>query len=65
MKITKKFVVEVQFDDSLADEEGIAVALDTLVETATSTPGILDDCGQVTVGEFFPAGYVNPLEGLV
>ena len=49
-----KFVVEVEYDPAITDPESLASALDTLVETATSTPGILGDCGDPAIGEFIP-----------
>jgi len=51
---TAKFIVEVGYDDSITDPESLVSALDTLVETALSFPGILDDYGNPAVGEFFP-----------
>ena len=49
-----KFTLEVEFDPEITDEDSVASALDTLMETALSTPDILDDCGNPKVGEFFP-----------
>ncbi len=48
-----KFTVEVEYDPAKTDPESLASALDTLMETALSTPGIFDDYGNPTVGEFF------------
>jgi hypothetical protein len=40
----------VTFDDQKTDLDSVASALDTLMETALSTPGILDEYGVVEVG---------------
>ena len=45
---------EAGYDDDCTDPDALAVALDTLMETAASTPGILDEYGDVKIGEFFP-----------
>jgi hypothetical protein len=37
--------IEVRYDPKLTDPEGLAAALDRLLETALSTPGILDEYG--------------------
>lgn len=47
------FVLEVQYDETKTDAEAIASALDTLLETALSTPGILDEYGNPKVGAFY------------
>jgi hypothetical protein len=44
--------LEVEFDDSKTDPESLASALDSLIKTALSTPGILQEYGDPTVGEF-------------
>jgi hypothetical protein len=36
----------------VTDDESVARALDRLMESALSTPGILDEYGDVEVGEF-------------
>lgn len=46
--------IEVGYDDDHTDSDALAYALDTLMNTATSTPGILAEYGDVTIGEFFP-----------
>lgn len=51
---TVKFYIEVEFDDNVTDAETIAEALDTLMYTAMSTPGVLDDYGSVEIGLFYP-----------
>lgn len=46
--------VEVEFNPEVTDSEALACALDALMETALSTPGILDEYGNPRVGLFFP-----------
>lgn len=48
------FTVQVTYDPEITDPESLASALDTLMETALSTPDILDDYGNPEVGEFYP-----------
>jgi len=45
--------IEVRFDSTQTDAEGIASALDQLLETAMSTPGILEDYGSVIADAFY------------
>jgi hypothetical protein len=52
MKTTVTLVLKVDFDSTVTDEEGVRDALDTLVETALSTDGVLDACGSPDVGLF-------------
>lgn len=44
------FTLTVEHDDA-HDEDTIGNAVDTLLETATSTPGILDDLGNPEIGQ--------------
>jgi hypothetical protein len=44
------FTLTVEHDEA-HDEDTIGEAVDTLLETALSTPGILDDLGNPTIGE--------------
>lgn len=53
-KKTVQMTVQVTFDEYKTDSKSIASALDRLMETATSTPGVLDEYGAVSVGEFCP-----------
>lgn len=50
--------IPVTFDPEMTDPEALASALDILMGTALSTPGILDECGNPAVGGFMvkPAG---------
>ena len=47
--------VEIQYDARLTDPEGLASAMDRLLETALSTPGIMQEYGDPKMGEFFVA----------
>ena len=47
--------VEIEYDPAMTDPEGLASAMDRLLETALSTPGIMEDYGVPTIGEFFVA----------
>jgi hypothetical protein len=44
------FTLTAEFDDA-HDPDTIGNAIDTLLETAQSTPGILDDLGDPTIGD--------------
>ena len=54
MKTT--LTVDIEYDPAWTDPEGLACAMDRLMETALSTPGILDDYQNPKVGEFLVAG---------
>lgn len=45
-------MLEVTYDAQVTDPEGLCNAFDKLLETAMSTPGILDEYGNPKVGEF-------------
>jgi len=51
MKTT--LTVEIEYDPTMTDPEGLACAMDRLLETALSTPGIMDEYGNPTFREFF------------
>jgi hypothetical protein len=53
MKTT--LTVDIEYDPELADPEGLASAMDRLLEMALSTPGIMDEYANPKVGEFFVA----------
>ena len=53
MKTT--LTVEIEYNPEMTDPEGLACAMDRLLETALSTPGILEDYDNPNVGEFFVA----------
>ena len=46
--------LQVTFDSEVTDLESLASAADTLMETACSTPGILDEYGNPEFGTFWP-----------
>lgn len=46
--------VEVTYNPDMTDPESLAGALDSLIETALSTPGIMDDYGEVEITGFTP-----------
>jgi hypothetical protein len=52
---TTNLEVSVEYDADVTDPEGIASALDRLMETALSTPDILVEYGNPHVGQFFVA----------
>ncbi len=45
--------IDVEYDPHITDDESLASALDRLMETALSTPDILDEYGNPRVGQFF------------
>ena len=53
MKTT--LTVEIEYDPTMTDPEGLACAMDRLLETILSTPGIMEEYGNPVVGEFFVA----------
>jgi hypothetical protein len=53
MKTT--LTVEIDYDPAATDPEGLACAMDRLLETALSTPDLLDEYGNPTIGEVFVA----------
>lgn len=44
--------ITVEYDDGKTDADTVADALDTLLATATSTEGVLDECGPIALGSF-------------
>ena len=44
--------LEIDYDPGVTDPEGLASAMDRLLETAISTPGILDEYNNPRFGEF-------------
>ncbi len=53
MKTT--LTVTIEYDPRKTDPEGLACAMDRLLETALSIPEIMDEYGSPTIGEFFVA----------
>lgn len=58
MKTT--LTVEIEYDPAATDPEGLACAMDRLLETALTTPDILSDYGNPKVGEVFVAKETVP-----
>ena len=54
---TAILTLEIEYDDTITDEESLASAFDVLLGTATSSDGVLDEYGNPEIGEFFP---MNP-----
>jgi hypothetical protein len=52
MRRTTAFIVNVDYDDRCTTPDALGDALSRLIDTALSTPGILDNHGRVEVGEF-------------
>jgi len=48
-------ILEIDYDPRHTDPEGLATAMDLLLETARSTPDILDEYGNPRVGKFWVA----------
>jgi len=44
------FTITVEYDPTFANADAIGNGVDTLLETAASTPGILDDLGNPQIG---------------
>jgi hypothetical protein len=55
IKMKTTLTVEIEYDPARTDPEGLACAMDRLLETALSTPDILDEYGNPTIGEFYIA----------
>jgi hypothetical protein len=51
--VKTELTVTVDYDSNVTDPESLASAMDRLLETILSTPGILDEYGNPRVGEFF------------
>ena len=58
MKTT--LTLDIEYDPDVTDPEGLATAMDRLMETARSIPKILDEYGNPKVGEFFVATRLGP-----
>ena len=53
MKTT--LTIDIEYDPTATDPEGLACVMDRLLETVLSTPGIMDEYRNPIVGEFFAA----------
>lgn len=49
----RTLTIEVEFDPDMSDIDSVASAMDTLMKTALSTPGIMDEYGNPKIGEFY------------
>ena len=58
MKAT--FTIDVEFDPAIISADALADALDHLMDTARSTPGVLDGCGDPRIGAFYPVTPATP-----
>ena len=47
---------EIEYDPEVTDPEGLASAMDRLMETVLSTPGIMDEYANPQVGDFYVMG---------
>ena len=47
--------MDIEYDPELTDPEGLASAMDRLLETVLSTPDIMKEYGDPKMGEFFVA----------
>jgi hypothetical protein len=52
---TTTLTVDIEYDPRKTDPEGLACAMDRLLETVLSTPGIMEEYGDPVVREFFVA----------
>lgn len=52
-KQTATLTIEIEFDPSITDADAVGVAVDSLLETAMSTPGILDEYGNPSIGQTY------------
>jgi hypothetical protein len=50
---TCKISIVIEYDETVTDPESIASAADILLDTALSTPGILEDYGNPQFGRFY------------
>lgn len=68
MKAT--LTIEIDFDPNVTDVDSVGEAVDTLLETAMSTPGILDEYGNPGIGQTYilketvsPRAFVHMADG--
>ena len=55
-----KLEVTVEYDGENTDEDEVSEAMGILMANATSTPGLLDDHGICSVGDFEVAMFIPP-----
>jgi len=51
-KAKTRLFLEIDYDPGVTDPEGLASAMDRLLETSLSIPGVLDEYGSPRFGEF-------------
>ena len=56
MKKTTTLTIEVEYDDQKTHPEGLAQAMDALLKTALSDPGVMGEYGNPKFDEFFLPG---------
>jgi len=47
----KTLTIEIDFDENVTDADSVGAAVDSLLETAMSTPGILEEYGNPSIGQ--------------
>lgn len=65
MKRTGRLYIDVSYDDAVTDIESLASGLDILLETAYSSPEILDDYGNPSIDSFYVLGAESSLAGIM
>jgi hypothetical protein len=50
---TETLTIEIRFDERITDADSVGVAVDTLLETAMSTPDILEEYGNPSIGQTY------------
>jgi hypothetical protein len=61
-KAKTRLFLEIDYDPGVTDPEGLASAMDRLLETALSIPGVLDEYGSPKCGEFLVATRIQGAE---
>ena len=57
---TATFLLDVKYDPEATDPLDLSILLDSLLESACSTPGILADAGEPVLDEFYVAAKKSP-----
>jgi hypothetical protein len=55
MQAKTTLTIDIEYDPKVTDAESIASAMDALLKTAISIPGILEEYGDPKIGEFHNA----------
>ncbi len=61
-KARTRLFLEIDYDPAVTDPEGLASAMDRLLEIALSIPGVLDEYGSPKFGEFLVATRIQEAE---